>query len=69
MSQKNIVLLGGSNSVLHDGLQMGIREGIEMLNARLDSSKSFDADSNISSFSTENNNDYKNDMGDIPSSI
>ena len=48
---------------------MGIREGIEMLNARLDSSKSFDADSNISSFSAENNNAYKNDMGDIPSSI
>ncbi|EGN8185649.1 alpha-2,3-sialyltransferase, partial [Campylobacter jejuni] len=32
MNKKNVVLLGGSNSVMVDGLQKGIRQGIELHN-------------------------------------
>lgn len=31
--KKNIILLGGSNSVMVNGLQKGLKEGIERLNA------------------------------------
>lgn len=30
---KNIILLGGSNSVMVNGLSKGLKEGIEKLNA------------------------------------
>ena len=33
---KNIILLGGSNSVLVNGLQKGLREGIEKFNLALE---------------------------------
>ncbi|EPX9031719.1 hypothetical protein ACW51F_001656, partial [Campylobacter jejuni] len=33
--EKNVVLLGGSNSVMVDGLQKGIRQGIEKFNKEL----------------------------------
>lgn len=32
MNKKNVVLLGGSNSIMVDGLQKGIRQGIELHN-------------------------------------
>ena len=32
--KQNIILLGGSNSVMVNGLQKGIREGIAKLNER-----------------------------------
>lgn len=31
MNEKNVVLLGGSNSVMVNGLQKGLKEGIENL--------------------------------------
>ncbi|WP_179854205.1 hypothetical protein [Helicobacter pullorum] len=34
--KQNIILLGGSNSVMVNGLQKGIREGIVKLNERKD---------------------------------
>ncbi|OCR14726.1 hypothetical protein [Helicobacter pullorum] len=34
--KQNIILLGGSNSVMVNGLQKGIREGIAKLNERKD---------------------------------
>ena len=34
--KQNIILLGGSNSVMVNGLQKGIREGITKLNERKD---------------------------------
>lgn len=34
--KQNIILLGGSNSVMVNGLQKGIREGIAKLNKRKD---------------------------------
>ena len=34
--KQNIILLGGSNSVVVNGLQKGIREGIAKLNERKD---------------------------------
>ncbi|MCH5322251.1 MAG: hypothetical protein J1E31_01545 [Helicobacter sp.] len=33
---KNIILLGGSNSVMVNGLQKGLREGIEKFNLALE---------------------------------
>ncbi|WP_166739815.1 MULTISPECIES: hypothetical protein [Campylobacter] len=32
MNEKNVVLLGGSNSVMVNGLQKGLKEGIEKFN-------------------------------------
>ena len=34
--KQNIILLGGSNSVMVNGLQKGIREGIAKLNEKKD---------------------------------
>ena len=34
--KQNIILLGGSNSVMVNGLQKGIREGLAKLNERKD---------------------------------
>lgn len=34
--KKNIILFGGSNSVILNGLQKGLREGIEKLNLALE---------------------------------
>ncbi|WP_283202090.1 hypothetical protein [Campylobacter sp. MIT 12-5580] len=30
--KKNVILLGGSNSVMVNGLQKGLKEGIDILN-------------------------------------
>ncbi|HFU5741406.1 TPA: hypothetical protein ACH6H0_001603 [Campylobacter jejuni] len=35
MNNKNVVLFGGSNSVMTNGLQKGLREGIEKFNSTL----------------------------------
>ncbi|MBC5858299.1 hypothetical protein Cjcuy013_08545 [Campylobacter jejuni] len=32
MNEKNVVLLGGSNSVMTKGLQKGLKQGIEKFN-------------------------------------
>lgn len=33
MNEKNVVLLGGSTSIMANGLKEGIRQGIERFNA------------------------------------
>ncbi|MCW1321928.1 hypothetical protein OLP39_05775 [Campylobacter jejuni] len=41
MNKKNVVLLGGSNSVMVNGLQKGIKEGIEEFNTTIDKQEDF----------------------------
>ncbi|WP_260604875.1 hypothetical protein [Campylobacter sp. MIT 97-5078] len=31
--KKNVILLGGSNSIMVNGLQKGLKEGIDILNS------------------------------------
>ena len=58
---KNIILLGGSNSVMVNGLQKGLREGIEKFNLALEEqSQTKINQTNLTQTSKEQNQVNKN---------
>lgn len=54
--KKNIILLGGSNSVMVNGLQKGLREGIEKLNLALQTQNQTSKEQNHFDYNQNENN-------------
>lgn len=62
--KKNIILLGGSNSVRVNGLQKGLREGIEKLNLALQTQNQTSKKQNHFDYN-QNENNATGGVGDL----